>query len=74
MFPIFNLNKYYNIFDIYSIDDLLFWKYKYRFEFFNKKLDIYNFNNYNIFGSGVPININNCNFYPIEKDYITIYK
>jgi hypothetical protein len=74
MFPAFNLNKYYIIFNIYSIDNFLFQKYKYGFEFFGKELNIDNFSNHNIFGNNISINNNNRSFYPIKKNNITIYE
>jgi hypothetical protein len=74
MFPILSLNKYYIIFNIYSINNLLFQKYKYRFELFDKRLNINSSSNYNIFGNSILINNNNRSFYLIKKSNITIYE
>jgi hypothetical protein len=74
IFPILSFNKYYIVFDIYFINNFLFWKYKYKFELFNKKLNIDNFSNYSTFGNNFPMSNNNYNFYPIKKNNIIIYK
>jgi hypothetical protein len=74
MFPALNLSKHYIIFDVYFINNFLFWRYKYEFEFFNKGLNIDNSSNYNVFSSSIPMNSSNCSSYLIKKSNIMIYK
>jgi hypothetical protein len=73
-FPALSLSKYYIIFDIYSIDNLLFWGYKYGFELLGKELNINSSSNHDMLGSNIPMSDSNYNFYLIKKNNITIYK